>query len=48
MTRGSIRYKHEGKQYFVKYKTPGTRKSGDANTSVGNTFVNMVVHHAIL
>jgi len=29
---------------YFKYKTPYTRKSGDQNTSIGNTIINMIAH----
>lgn len=33
-----------GYGHYFKYKTAFTRKSGDQNTSVGNTIINMVAH----
>lgn len=43
-----MRYKVGDSFKNIKYKTPYTRKSGDANTSVGNTFINMTVHYSMI
>jgi hypothetical protein len=37
-----------GKGAFHKYTVPHTRKSGDQNTSVGNTIVNFLAHFAAI
>lgn len=39
-TKGSLRFKNQ----IMFYKVPGTRKSGDGNTSCGNTLINGLIH----
>jgi hypothetical protein len=32
----------------VKYSVPGTRKSGDPNTTIGNSIMNTLLHHCLI